>query len=355
MRGYILLVLVAANGLCALSGKIISDFHSDSYRTVHNVLSVSGHGGLVKSETSEFRLFREKFNRRFVADSKDFLLKLDNFKASIRRHSFLNLSFDSSNNSAQYGINQFSDFSTTEFREQYLKARPEKVPLFTNLKEERFHGPLPLRFDWRDKKVVTPVQNQQSCGGCWAFSVVGGIESVYGIQGHSLEELSVQQVIDCSYKNKGCNGGSTVVALNWLNQTKEKLVKELDYPFKALTGICHYFAKSHFGVSIKDFVAYDFSGQEEVMMEKLVNWGPLAVTVDAVSWQDYLGGVIQHHCSSQEANHAVLITGYDRTGDVPYWIVRNSWGASWGNEGYVYIKMGSNVCGIADTVTAAFL
>ncbi|NXI71810.1 CATO protein, partial [Anseranas semipalmata] len=193
------------------------------------------------------------------------------------------------------------------------------------------------------------------CGGCWAFSVVGGIESAYAIKGNNLEELSVQQVIDCSYNNYGCSGGSTISALSWLNQTKVKLVRDSEYAFKAQTGLCHYFGHSDFGVSIAGFAAYDFSGQEEEMMRMLVNWGPLAVTVDAVSWQDYLGGIIQYHCSSGRANHAVLVTGFDRTGSIPYWIVQNSWGRTWGIDGYVRVKIGSNVCGIADTVSSVFV
>uniref|UniRef100_H3ABR0 Cathepsin O n=1 Tax=Latimeria chalumnae TaxID=7897 RepID=H3ABR0_LATCH len=188
------------------------------------------------------------------------------------------------------------------------------------------------------------------CGGCWAFSIVGGIETAYAIKWNRLEELSVQQVIDCAYNSNGCSGGSPVRALSWLNQTHEKLVKDSEYPFKAKTGICHYFPKSEFGISIQDYFAANFSGIEDVMMEKLMKCGPLTVVVDAVSWQDYLGGIIQHHCSSGEANHAVLITGFDKTGDIPYWIVRNSWGTTWGIDGYVHIKMGENVCAMKDSV-----
>lgn len=138
-------------------------------------------------------------------------------------------------------------------------------------------------------------------------------------------------------------------------QTKVKLVRDSEYTFKAQTGLCHYFPHSDFGVSITGFAAYDFSGQEEEMMRVLVDWGPLAVTVDAVSWQDYLGGIIQYHCSSGKANHAVLITGFDTTGSIPYWIVQNSWGRTWGIDGYVRVKIGSNVCGIADTVSSVFV
>uniref|UniRef100_A0A7N4PZD2 Cathepsin O n=1 Tax=Sarcophilus harrisii TaxID=9305 RepID=A0A7N4PZD2_SARHA len=238
----------------------------------------------------------------------------------------------------------------------YLRSKPSQLPLYhKELKMPATHMPLPIRFDWRDKNVVTKVRNQQMCGGCWAFSVVGGIESAYAIKGESLEDLSVQQVIDCSYNNFGCSGGSTVNALNWLNKTQVRLVRDSEYSFKAQTGLCHYFSGSHAGVSIKGYSSYDFSDKEDEMAKVLLAYGPLAVIVDAISWQDYLGGIIQHHCSSGEANHAVLITGFDKTGNTPYWIVRNSWGTSWGVDGYAFVKMGANICGIADSVSAVFV
>ncbi|XP_030420273.1 cathepsin O [Gopherus evgoodei] len=275
-------------------------------------------------------------------------------RESIKRIRSLNSLSSDDNTTAFYGINQFSHFFPEDFKAIYLKSRPYSVPRYTEVLNRK-ETPLPAKFDWRDKNVVTQVRNQQTCGGCWAFSVVGGIESAYAIKMKILEELSVQQVIDCSYNNYGCHGGSTVSALSWLNQTQVKLVKDSEYAFKAQTGLCHYFQSSDIGVSITDYTAYDFSGQEDKMMKKLVNCGPLAVTVDAVSWQDYLGGIIQYHCSSGKANHAVLITGFDRTGSIPYWIVRNSWGRTWGINGYAHIKIGSNVCGIADTVSSVFV
>lgn len=134
-----------------------------------------------------------------------------------------------------------------------------------------------------------------------------------------------------------------------------RLVRESEYPFKAQNGLCHYFSDSQSGFSIKGYSGYDFSDQEDEMAKALLTFGPLVVVVDAVSWQDYLGGIIQHHCSSGEANHAVLITGFDKIGSTPYWIVRNSWGSSWGVDGYAHVKMGGNICGIADSVFAVFV
>nr|XP_023647782.1 cathepsin O [Paramormyrops kingsleyae] len=317
----------------------------------------SGSSSIVSEATNAFDLFKKLFNWSNEPGTDDYYRRIINLEKSLLRHASLNNhSVASNSSSAKYGINQFSVLSPEEFRDRFLTTIPEKVPEYPA--PEAARGPsikLPKKFDWREKNVVTPVENQESCGGCWAFSVVGIIESVYALLGHPLRQLSVQQVIDCSYKNQGCNGGSTVRTLSWLKQTQEKLVSETEYPFKAETGVCRIFPPSEFGVSVKDFAAFDFSENEVAMMQKLLDWGPVAVTVDAVSWQDYLGGIIQHHCPSQQANHAVLITGYDTTAEVPYWIVRNSWGTSWGNQGYVYIKMGGNVCGVADSVAAVFV
>ncbi|XP_005401004.1 PREDICTED: cathepsin O isoform X2 [Chinchilla lanigera] len=275
---------------------------------------------------------------------------------SLKRHQYLNSLFPHENSTAFYGINQFSYLFPEEFKAIYLRSKPSRAPRYSA--EVRTSIPstsLPLRFDWREKHVVTQVRNQQTCGGCWAFSVVGAVESAWAIRGEPLEDLSAQQVIDCSYNNFGCNGGSPLSALSWLNKTRVKLVRDSEYPFKAQNGLCRYFSSSQPGFSIRDYVAYDFSDQEDAMAQALLLSGPLVVIVDAVSWQDYLGGVIQHHCSSGKANHAVLVTGFDQTGSTPYWIVRNSWGSSWGAEGYAYVKMRNNTCGIADSVSAVFV
>ncbi|XP_040456781.1 cathepsin O isoform X3 [Falco naumanni] len=218
-------------------------------------------------------------------------------RESAKRIRLLNSS-SKDNTTAFYGINQFSHLFPEEFKAIYLRSIPRKLPRYVKLPKGE-EKPLPKKFDWRDKKVIAEVRNQQT--------------------------------------------------------TKVKLVRDSEYTFKAQTGLCHYFGHSDFGVSITGFAAYDFSGQEEEMMRMLVNWGPLAVTVDAVSWQDYLGGIIQYHCSSGRANHAVLITGFDRTGSIPYWIVQNSWGPTWGIDGYVRVKIGGNICGIADTVSSVFV
>ncbi|CAN9514610.1 unnamed protein product [Ophioblennius macclurei] len=297
----------------------------------------------------DFESFTRKFHRQYE-DEEERARGFFCFKNATKRHVFLN-SFSSEPQSAKYGINQFSDLSQEEFRDVYLRAVFCPAPLFS--------GPTtpkpPAKLDWRDKAVVAPVQDQEACGSCWAFSVVGAVQSVHAMGGSPLQQLSVQQLVDCSSQNEGCNGGSPAAALRWLTQTKLKLATQSEYPYRARTESCRFFSPSHGIVAVKNFTTHDFSGQEDAMMAQLLQYGPLVVIVDAVSWQDYLGGIIQHHCSSRHSNHAVLLVGYDTTGKIPYWIVQNSWGAAWGNQGYVYIRMGGNVCGIADSVAAVFL
>ncbi|CAG04626.1 unnamed protein product, partial [Tetraodon nigroviridis] len=134
---------------------------------------------------------------------------------STKRHAYLN-SFSTEPQSAKYGINQFSDLSEREFKDLYLRASADRAPVFTG---QKIKG-LPARFDWRDNAVVGPVQNQQACGSCWAFSVVGAVQSVHAIGSSPLVELSVQQVLDCSFQNNGCDGGTPINALKWLTQVR---------------------------------------------------------------------------------------------------------------------------------------
>ncbi|XP_049607294.1 cathepsin O isoform X3 [Syngnathus scovelli] len=247
------------------------------------------------------------------------------FQDSTERHAYLN-SFTTQPQSAKYGINHFSSLSPEEFRDLYLGSISERAPPFLGTKTKE----LPAKFDWRDRAVVAPVQNQQAavwdrfllsdsvhCGSCWAFSVVGAMQAANAIAGAPLQELSVQQVIDCCFQNGGCKGGSPAKALLWLQTTRVSLVPQSEYPYKAKNGMCHFFSSLKRGVTLRNFTSYDFSGQEEAMKAELVEKGPLSVVVDAVSWQDYLGGIIQHHCSSRWPNHAVLVVGYDAT--APMW------------------------------------
>ncbi|KAA0709472.1 Cathepsin O [Triplophysa tibetana] len=280
-------------------------------------------------QTEGFNAFQQPYDRNY--DNNELYESFINFKNSLERHKVANSALKKFNQSARYGINQFSDLSPKQFkgeRVQSHRCTPTDISLREQLTSllisERY---LTVQADAVPKfdppRPNIRVKTSYPCGGCWAFSVVEAIETVFAKHAGKLQELSVQQVIDCSYRNHGCNGGSPVETLDWLMKTKLKLVSQVEYPFKAVAGICQYFSQSHDGVVLTNYSAHDFrimklilcsSGQEEIMISMLLETGPLVVIVDAISWQDYLGGIIQHHCSSHNANHAVVITGYDTTG-----------------------------------------
>uniref|UniRef100_A0A8C4QUU5 Cathepsin O n=1 Tax=Eptatretus burgeri TaxID=7764 RepID=A0A8C4QUU5_EPTBU len=261
---------------------------------------------------------------------------------------------------ARYGVTTFSDLSTPEF-EGFLGLERASVPprqILASQVQVQTLDSLPARFDWREKGVITAVKDQKSCeccGGCWAFSCVEILESAAVHSGQPLRALSEQQVLDCSRHNYGCSGGHVLLALKWLNQTGVRVVEDSRYPFVGAVGPCRNFSSSTSGVRVRNYYWRNYRNCEKTMQAILLKEGPLAITVDALSWQDYLGGIIQHHCSETHPNHAVVVVGYDTTGEIPYWIVRNSWGAQWGISGYVHIRMFENVCGIANEVVSVFV
>ena len=260
--------------------------------------------------------------------------------------------------SAYYGPTKFSDLSFEEFRDQYLSDL--KVSRKTTLPSEN-HTPIrnikalkiPQRIDWRNFKndsYVTKVKNQLKCGGCWAFSATETIESMKAIQtGLPPPELSVQEVIDCSNDNNGCRGGDPYQATKWLRDTQTPVTTNSKYPLTDTSDYCRLITNNSDGVIVKTCSSSSLMGKEDKILQ-LLNRGPVSVAVDASTWNNYMGGIIQYHCETR-INHAVQIVGYDISGDIHYYIVRNSWGTDFGDGGYLYIKIGENLCGIAEEVT----
>lgn len=204
----------------------------------------------------------------------------------------------------------------------------------------------------RDFGVVSPVKNQGHCGACWAFASAEVIESAYAIYYNtSVPNLSVQQLIDCSKSvngsNNGCNGGSVCDALRYV--LVDGITYDNMYPLTDKDGMCRP-VPSGKSVYISNYTCEGYINKEDVILNLLLK-GPVAVAIDATTWNNYIGGIIRYHCEAN-INHAVDIVGYDLTGPVPYYIVRNSWGTDFGIDGYLYIEVGKNLCGIAELVSA---
>ncbi|ODM97411.1 Cathepsin O [Orchesella cincta] len=271
---------------------------------------------------------------------------------------------------AVWGLTELADMSPEEFSLQYLSPTIlQKIEERERSHKDSHHhhhshhdnhvrrrralsipGPLPEKVDWRTKGVISPVKHQKSCGACWAFSTVETVESMNAILKGNLQTLSIQQVIDCATNgNMGCNGGDTCAAVDWM--TGQRLALETEYPLTLVDGTCKLRA-SPSGIQVNaNYTCDNYVGAENDLLTVLAHHGPVAVAVDATNWQYYVGGVIQWNCDANN-NHAVQIVGYDQTATPPHYIVRNSWGTTYGDGGYMYIAIGSNLCGIAREVSS---
>merc|ERR1719507_853155 len=200
----------------------------------------------------------------------------------------------------------------------------------------------PEVLDHREAGLVTSVKNQGHCGSCWAFSATGGIEGVWANKVGELLSVSEQQLVDCAHGT--CQGGNMGNA--W-DTAKDGIMSEEDYPYEHKDGECRYNSTQ----AVASVTGHESVAHNEHDLEKaLYQIGyPISIAVHAgSSFQHYKEGVYNDpECVEGKLNHAVLLVGYNKTAPEPYWIVKNSWGKNWGQDGYIHIKMGENVCGLA--------
>jgi hypothetical protein len=204
-------------------------------------------------------------------------------------------------------------------------------------------------YDWRDQGAVTEVKNQGTCGSCWAFAAISSAESSNKIIGGTLYLLSEQNLIDCVTTCYGCNGGLATLAYDYVLQYQHgQFVLSDAYPYTGSIGDCKFNADVAIG-QIYGYLAV-VSDSEPDLAAAVAGYGPAAAAVDAstVAFQLYGGGIFEdEHCSSIDLNHGIGIVGFGVEDDVGFWIVKNSWGTDWGEEGYIRIVRGRNECGIA--------
>eukprot|EP01088_Endostelium_zonatum_P000001 TRINITY_DN0_c0_g1_i1.p1 TRINITY_DN0_c0_g1~~TRINITY_DN0_c0_g1_i1.p1 ORF type:complete len:251 (+),score=75.12 TRINITY_DN0_c0_g1_i1:269-1021(+) len=244
------------------------------------------------------------------------------------------------------------DMTPQEFKNTILMKR---VPEF-DLKnapyvKQNFTTTAPSSFDWRSHHgIVTPVYNQGQCGSCWAFSATENIESTWALKGHGLKSLSMQQIVSCDHTCGGCNGGLPSLAFQYVIQAGG-IEGYSRYPYTAKTGTCS-FNKGAVEAHITGWSTVTNSRNEGEMVNYLAANGPISICVDANNaWQYYKGGVLQPSQCSTAIDHAVEAVGYNTAANPPFWIVRNSWGADWGEHGYIRLQYGHNTCALAQIVT----
>lgn len=308
-------------------------FASTSYRAEQLAILITIIGAatllLSQQQTSkptEFEAWKENFGVKYSSQYEELYRErvfLENL-AKIAAHNA------DKSNTYEMGLNQFSALTSEEFAQIYLGTIVDASSNNVDSVDTAQVGDV----DWTTKGVLTPVKNQGQCGSCWAFSATGGLEGLSVLSGKGLQSFSEQQLVDCSgsYGNQACNGGLMDNAFKFV---KDKgIVTEAEYPYKAVKQNCAI-ATGPFKIT-----GYTDIKNCNTLASELVG-RPISVAVDATNWSPYKTGVF-NNCKTA-LNHGVLLVGVTDQ----YWHVKNSWGATWGESGFIRLARG-NTCGICN-------
>jgi hypothetical protein len=302
----------------------------------------------------DFLHFIEMFNKKYLDSELEqrFTIFLKNLEL-IENHNY----------SFELGLNPFSDLSQEEF-EEYTKGgyipRQELLPIkrrgllrfgrTTSCSQFKTTSQsLPDAIDWRQRNAVTEVKDQGQCGSCWSFSATGSMEGAWAIKTGKLVRFSEQQLIDCSivYGNSGCQGGLMEAAFEYV--IDKSACSENDLPYRANGGLCSGCRSvAHFSSCV------DVTRNNQLHLKEAVSIGPVSVAIeaDAVIFQFYKNGIVDDVKCGTNLDHGVLVVGYGSENGKDYWIVKNSWGPLWGDNGYIKIARSNSthdegICGIA--------
>ncbi|XP_060810588.1 uncharacterized protein LOC106143625 [Amyelois transitella] len=242
------------------------------------------------------------------------------------------------------GITKFSDLTQEEYTQRYsclgpksTEIRCQRGTVFLSNTSSSYGE----SFDWRSRNAVTSVKNQGMCNSCYAFSTIGNLEGQVAIKYNKLLDFSVQQLIDCDQTCMGCNNG-------WMSNAGMYLVNaggamlHSTYPYTGRRGQCR-FDRSQVVARVTGCRQFPYL-QEDQLKTLLETTGPISIAVDSKNFRQYRGGIF-YQCG-QQIDHAVLLVGYGVENGVPYWTIKNTAGAEFGEAGYIRILRGQNACGI---------
>jgi len=303
---------------------------------------------------SQWEEFKIRYGKQY--DDSEEVTRRDIWESNYDFMEKHNAAYEAGYETFTVGENEFNDLTNEEFVSFFnglqVSEGSEDGVVLPTLKKN------PEKVDWRQHGFVTPVKNQKQCGSCWAFSTTGSLEGATFNKTKKLVSLSEQNLVDCSKKdgNLGCFGGLMDNAFKYIRDNKG-IDTEESYPYTAKTGKQCLFNATNVGATLTSWVDIK-SGSEEALETAVAQVGPVSVAIDAghKSFQMYKQGVYySKECSSKKLDHGVLAVGYgtvqSQDANHPpkkYWIVKNSWGESWGMKGYINMaKDMHNMCGIA--------
>tara|TARA_Y100000389_G_scaffold201738_1_gene245199 strand:+ start:1654 stop:2553 length:900 start_codon:yes stop_codon:yes gene_type:complete len=268
-----------------------------------------------------------------------------------------------SKNGVIYEENKFINHTIQEFDRLYKGLKNKYLTKTSNclIYEGDDNNYLPESWDWRDRGAVTSVKDQGKCGSCWSFSAAGCLEGAWAVSTNLLYNFSEQQLMDCSrfYGNMACHGGLMESAFEYAIDVG--MCTDEEVPYIAEDEFCKNSVKNcnkvaHFSN------CYNIPENNELKLKEAVFMRPVAVSIEADTntFQFYKGGILDSTNCGTQLDHGVLVVGYGVEDEKKYWIVKNSWGSNWGEDGYVRIARGDSensegVCGIAKDASFVFV
>jgi C1A family cysteine protease len=267
----------------------------------------------------------------------------NNFVASFERVTMKN----KRTSTTVFGLTKFADMSQKEFKDTILMKTLQEHK--SNRGAKRDEAQPTAAIDWVAKGATTAIKNQLQCGSCWTFSATETIESANLIARKISKNLLLapQQIVDCDNGGSGCSGGWPIQAMQWIIQQGGQDT-EASYPYTGQDGTCAE-SQGKIGATISSVAAVS---PDEGQIYTALGTSPLSICADASQWSDYSGGIFPVSECSENIDHAIQLTGYNPS-QGGYWIVRNSWGADWGVNGFIWLPYGVDACGITSNVVSA--
>jgi KDEL-tailed cysteine endopeptidase len=298
----------------------------------------------------EFNLFRERFNKIYETLAEEetrFSIFRKNFITILSHNAIIGQNFT-------MGVNQFTDLTSEEFKGANIRGlRKDALGLYGCKAFSSSATGAPATIDWRTQGAVTSVKDQGQCGSCWTFSATGAVEGAWAIAKGQLVDLSEQELVDCAtgvgYGSHGCSGGQMDGAFKFVIENGQ--CTNAAYPYTAKDGTCQN-KKCSSVAHISS--CSDVKSKDQVSLKGAVALQPVAIAIEADTryFQSYASGVLTSTSCGTTLDHGVLIVGYGQENGQDYWLVKNSWGTTWGDKGYVKIARSSStndagICGIA--------